>query len=276
MNYCNPRELFHGTVAVISPHMDDGELACAGTIARLPDKGRVHFIYATDGSRSPVVGKLWRHSPVSNIGEVRMNESRAALKMLGIPEENVHFLCLPEMHLSKYGKELKVSLDRLLERINPTQVLAPFRYDRHPDHLAVNRAATALAADHNNELELFEYFLYYQYRMLPKGDIRQYVQPEHLVEIDITGETALKREVLDCFTSQVTNYYPGQTFPVLSRELLEELSTGPEVFLRTNCAPEGDLVFASNRTWVRLAHTVEPVLKRGKDRVKSVLWSRIH
>jgi hypothetical protein len=33
--------------------MDDEALACGGLIAKLPQKERIHIVYATDGMKSP-------------------------------------------------------------------------------------------------------------------------------------------------------------------------------------------------------------------------------
>ena len=48
-----PDEVFRGVILITVPHMDDEALACGGAIARLSDKGRVHLVYATDGTQAP-------------------------------------------------------------------------------------------------------------------------------------------------------------------------------------------------------------------------------
>ncbi len=53
MSFVNPTSVFRGVVCVAVPHMDDGVLACGGSVALLPRGSQVHFVYATDGSRSP-------------------------------------------------------------------------------------------------------------------------------------------------------------------------------------------------------------------------------
>ena len=44
----DPAVLFPGTLVIAVPHRDDEALALGGTIARLPEKSRVHVVYATD------------------------------------------------------------------------------------------------------------------------------------------------------------------------------------------------------------------------------------
>jgi LmbE family N-acetylglucosaminyl deacetylase len=74
---------------------------------------------------------------------VRKNESVTALGLLGVPRENLRFLDLPEADLRSHTQELARLLREHLSVLRPDHVLVPFRYDRHPDHLAVNRVATA-------------------------------------------------------------------------------------------------------------------------------------
>jgi LmbE family N-acetylglucosaminyl deacetylase len=97
----DPNEAFQGTVLIVAPHMDDEALACGGLIARLSMKERIHIIYATDGMKSPapVLPRFDSISP--ELGEARVQESIQAMKFLGVPEENLHFLRLPEAGLKK-------------------------------------------------------------------------------------------------------------------------------------------------------------------------------
>ncbi|HSG43881.1 MAG TPA: PIG-L family deacetylase, partial [Anaerolineales bacterium] len=75
-----PLDLDHltGTIVIVAPHMDDEALACGGLIAKLPDKQRIHLIYATDGMKSPapiMAGDKITH----DLGEIRKNESTRAM-----------------------------------------------------------------------------------------------------------------------------------------------------------------------------------------------------
>src|SRR4030095_15626732 len=177
--FADPAHEFQGVIVVAVPHMDDEVLACGGTIARLPQKDRIHFIYATDGSRSPapVLPALDAAGP--QLGFMRMQESRAALEILGVPSRNLHFLGFPEAKLRKSRKTYKESLIELVRTIKPDHILAPLRYDRHPDHLVVNRATTAALRSRVVKAQLSEYFVYHRWRLLPGGDIRKYIDSKH-------------------------------------------------------------------------------------------------
>ena len=119
--------------------------------------------------------------------------------------------------------------------------------------------------------ELFEYFVYYRWRMLPGRDVRRYVRADQLHAIDIEPVAARKRSALDCFKSQTTRYYPWQDRPILSQPSLDEVCRNPEVFLRHNPALAGTTVFAAARRWIRFVHAFEPTAKRSKDRFMALI-----
>ena len=97
----DPNEFFQGAIAIVAPHMDDEALACGGLIARISAAERIHVIYATDGMKSPapVMPRIDSISP--DLGEVRIQESIRSMEFLGVPEENLRFLRLPEAGLKK-------------------------------------------------------------------------------------------------------------------------------------------------------------------------------
>ena len=94
MPFVDPVKTFRGVIVIAAPHMDDEVLSCGGTIASLPDKDRVHCIYATDGSKSPAPIFPWLGAIASDLVTVRMREAKRALGILGVPEKNLHFCLL--------------------------------------------------------------------------------------------------------------------------------------------------------------------------------------
>jgi LmbE family N-acetylglucosaminyl deacetylase len=267
----DPRELFQGTIVIVAPHMDDEVLACGGTIAHLPQKEQIHVIYATDGMKSPAPIVPWQDAISPDLGEVRVQESRAAMQFLGVPGENTHFLRLPEAELSKHVPALRRGLLDLIGRLKPAHILIPFRYDRHPDHLAINHIITAAHKQHLYQGHLTEYFVYYRWRLLPGRDVRQYIQPKYLLEVDTQEVSTRKRTALDCFKSQTTKFYPWQTRPILTSILLDEVSQTPELFLRYDASAPGAAVFSRAVPWIRIAHRLEPFLQRWKYQIGAFL-----
>lgn len=252
-----------GTIVIVAPHMDDEALACGGLIAQLPQKKELHIIYATDGMMSPApIMAVDKISP--DLGKVRMCESVEAMKGLGVPEQNLHFLHLPEAQLMKHKYRLGKRLVEKLQLIDPHVIFVPFRYDRHPDHLAVNHVVVSAMARGALRVRLIEYFVYYRWRLMPKRDIRKYVKPDMLYRLDIADVANQKRRSLDCFTSQTTIYYPWQTRPILTPTLLDEECQNPEYFLISNGSHAGTTVLSGPLLWIRLAHRLEPILQKWK------------
>ena len=72
-----------------------------------------------------------------------------AAASIGVPPGNLPFLDLPDGVLAARRAELAGALARL-DAVRLAVVFAPFRYDVHRDHVALNRAARdrrALALD---------------------------------------------------------------------------------------------------------------------------------
>jgi LmbE family N-acetylglucosaminyl deacetylase len=271
MVFVDPAALFEGDLVFAAPHMDDEVLACGGTIARLPEKQRLHVVYATDGAKSPVPPFAWMGRGAADLPRIRREEARSALEILGIPEQNTHFLEFPDGELRKHAQGLRLALVSLLERIQPSYVFVPFRYDRHPDHLAL-RAATLQASESlGKRVQIVEYFVYYRWRLVPGGDLRRIIQPEHLVEIDISEQRDRKRRALECYASQATRVYHWQDRPILPRERVVEVSRSPELFVMYSSAYPGATIFSRLRRWIPLVHTVEPALKRRKDDLRLLM-----
>jgi hypothetical protein len=151
-----------------------------------------------------------------------------------------------------------------IRTIAPQQIFFPFRYDRHPDHLAVNHATVSELWQADTQPQLIEYFVYYRWRLMPKRDIRRYIRPQFLFKLEIRDVAGQKRQALDCFKSQTTIYYPWQTRPILTAMLLDEECQNAEFFLIPNDSLAGAAVFSNSVTWIRLVHRLEPFLQKWK------------
>jgi LmbE family N-acetylglucosaminyl deacetylase len=266
-------DLLHGTVLVTVPHFDDEALACGGTLAGLADKSKVHVVYATSGRGSENLSLPGvKADPALDMGEIRRKESLAALEKLGIPPGNARFLGVREYTVAAHAGEIRAKLYAILDEVKPDFVLTPFRYDRHTDHVALSRVTRSLAQERNTPV--LEYFVYYRWKMLASGDVRACIRPEHLVSVDIRAQSSLKRESLNCFTSQTTLFHPWQVRPVLSAELIDEVSAGPECFVRAAAEAGDSELFTISPFWIRAVHAIEPVLKRKKDQIGFMLRSR--
>jgi LmbE family N-acetylglucosaminyl deacetylase len=169
---------------VVAPHPDDETLCCGGAIQRvLAAGGRVSIVWLTSGDGSQLGALLIERSlfaapdRMRAYGEQRMLEARAATSALGVLPAGQLFLGYPDGGLqplqqqfyrqpyrSRFtnasavpyasavfpqhpysGESLQRDFAAVLERVQPTLILAPSPLDSHPDHAAaglLTRAAT--------------------------------------------------------------------------------------------------------------------------------------
>jgi N-acetylglucosamine malate deacetylase 1 len=254
-----------GPWLVVAPHMDDESLGCGMLLAERDAGQSVHVIFASDGSRSPPLppGDAALHGLVG----LRQQEAWRALAELGVSEGNVEFLGFPDGALAERAGMLQSVLEARIRDLQPAHVLVPFRYDRHPDHLAVNRAVTKLRSAHRIPAEVWEYFVYSQWRLLPGGDVRAYLRTEDLYSTFSEVAAVRKRRALECHRSQTALLSAAQPRPILTAALLDRVCREPEALLRQRTDLPGRKVLGGYRWWIPIAHELEPMLKRLKDRL---------
>ena len=260
---------FDGTIVVVAPHMDDETLGCGLLLSQHPSKQSAHVVFATDGASSPVPGH-GRGERSRDLAGIRKAEVLEALAVLGIPAANAHFLGLPDGELARYSTQLGAALIDRFSALRPKWVFVPFRYDRHPDHLTVNRVVCSASRSGALDSGIFEYFVYSQWRLLPAGDVRAYLAADDCIRLHADDGGARKRDALTRHRSQTTRLFDWQTRPVVTPQLIDRVCTEPEVLLRYDAARTGHRVLRRGRTWIPIAHLVEPALKHWKDRLAGV------
>ena len=267
--------LLAGRLLVLAPHMDDETLACGGTILLHRNKADVHCLFATDGAGSPAPLLPWQGRADDNLAARRREEAVSAAERLGIPHSNLHFLDLPDGRLAGHSGELVAALAGTVSLVRPDFVLAPFRYDVHPDHVALNRSIRKVLRDLPSAPMLLEYFVYHRLRFLPGGDVRLALRPGSLVQVDTVPVAAEKRAALDCYASQATIAYSWQERPILTKSSLQQRCAEPEFFLPTDpAAPLGEDI-AADTLRIRLTTSAMRHGKRPKDRAVAFFrWVR--
>ena len=113
-------------VLVFSPHPDDAELGCGGTLASLPPRGLSFGI--VDLTRGEMAT---RGTP-----EIRAREAREAARVLGARFRETLDLGDGGLRTDR-AAELRVV--EAVRRARPRIVLAPLSADRHPDHARAGR-----------------------------------------------------------------------------------------------------------------------------------------
>ena len=112
-------------ILVLSPHTDDGELGCGGSIAKFVEEGReLYYVAFSD------IGK-----------EVLRREVKESTRILRLNQKNVYIFDFKVRHFPKYRQEILDTLIELREEIKPTVVFTPSLKDVHQDHQVVTSEA---------------------------------------------------------------------------------------------------------------------------------------
>jgi N-acetylglucosamine malate deacetylase 1 len=117
-------------ILIISPHTDDGEFGCGGSINKFIEMGSEVFYVAF----SIVKEGITEEYP-SDILSVEVVE---ATNRLGIPREN---LIIYDFVNRQFDKDRQKILDKLIElrnTIKPDLIFVPSSFDSHQDHVVIN------------------------------------------------------------------------------------------------------------------------------------------
>jgi LmbE family N-acetylglucosaminyl deacetylase len=192
-------------VLIVAPHPDDETLCCAGVIQRARAAGaRVAIVWLTGGDAfeldAIIVERRVRPgmAGLERLALERMAEARAAAGLLGVTADGQFFLGYPDRGLnrlltdryylsyrSRYtgaesvpyagalspgaayqGRNLERDLATVIERLQPTLVLAPTPLDAHPDHRATGELVIRLMGA-RSELDRVAWWIVHTSRHLP-------------------------------------------------------------------------------------------------------------
>lgn len=266
-----PDDLLSNRILIVAPHMDDEVLGCGGIMHMHTDKAQIHCIYATDGARSPAPLLPWTGSIDPDIRKRRRHEALDIMDDVGIPRENSIFLDFPDGKLMKNALPFKGRLVEHLARIEPAIILAPFRYDLHPDHVAVYRGVRDAVLETGGGSILLEYFIYFRWRLIKSGDVRQLIPASRLLNIDTSAVADKKSATIHLYASQTRVHNDWQEQPILTARSISERCNEPEYFLYSHPDEPLSAVFKGNRLRVIAAHYIERVGKRRKDQLLALL-----
>lgn len=267
-------ELLTSRIVIVAPHMDDEVLACGGLMLMHKDKSRLHCIFATDGARSPSPLLPWQGKAPKNLPEIRAREANEVLNLIGLSSDNRAMFGLPDGQLVRHGRRFRALLEKRLDELNPDCILVPFRYDLHSDHVAVHRTVRNLWNEGRIRATVFEYIVYFRWRLIKSGDIRTLIRPDRLFVLNTSNVRSQKREALLRYTSQTSRLYDWQESPILTPESIDTRCRDPETFLLSEPGEPLVSCFSRSRSRALLAHYVERLGKRKKDQVvASAKWA---
>ncbi len=161
-------------VLIIAPHIDDEAIGAAGYAAdAIANGAEVYVAFLTAGDCNRFSARLLNKtlgptaSNYLSVGHTRIAEAKAAMKLLGVPEDHYFVLGYPDQGLrsildhrsdvirstatqkravpyeealspgSPYSFASMMSdVEQVMEKAKPTIVIAPVQFDHHPDHAA--------------------------------------------------------------------------------------------------------------------------------------------
>lgn len=113
-------------VLVLSPHTDDAELGCGGTLARCLEAGvEVHVAAFSTAAES---------LPPGVPSDTLAREFQRAMETIGVPASHLTIRNYPVRRLSYHRQEVLEDLVRLRSSLQPDAVLLPATTDLHQDH----------------------------------------------------------------------------------------------------------------------------------------------
>jgi LmbE family N-acetylglucosaminyl deacetylase len=213
---------------VLAPHPDDESLGCGGLIADCHARGQsVHVLVLTDGAGSHPNS---REYPPARLAALRAEETRAAAAALGLPENQVAFIGLPDGHAPLRGSGLRAVARQIAEYARARGVgtiCTTWPGDPHRDHQAAYRVGAAAAREIGAKLFCYPVWGW----MLP---VTAWVPrtPRRGGRVDITRHLSAKQRAIACHRSQATDLiHDDPTAFRMSPEFLAYFARPFEVFV---------------------------------------------
>lgn len=114
------------TVLVLSPHTDDGQLGCGGSIAKYLETG-ANVYYAVFSTCDESVPEGWPSDTLKQ-------EMYSATRELGIRSEHLLVFEYPVRRFSERRQDILEDMVRIQRELNPDLVFLPSVSDIHQDH----------------------------------------------------------------------------------------------------------------------------------------------
>lgn len=228
-----------GSVLIVAPHPDDESLGCGGLVALLRATGNeVYVVIASGGEASHPDSKMF---PPRELAKLRRREALEALKILGVNEEAVAFLKLPDGRIPhEWQEEFGDAVERVREvvsRTKATSIFTPWRRDVHHDHIAMTALVTEALKREKSSARVIEYPIWV---WEAESHDKAPTSGEMIAwKLDVSEVLEKKKEAISMHTSQMTRLIaddPGGF--VMSAEQQERFTGRYEIFLEARRAAE--------------------------------------
>ena len=196
-------------VLVVTPHPDDAEIWCGGTIARWISEGaEVHYVLCTDGSK----GTDQPGITAQELSATRETEQIKAARLLGV--QDVVMLHHPDGELED-TTDFRKQIVRQIRQVRPEVVLCTEPYRRnlawHRDHRITGQvtldAVFPYARDHLHFADLWQVEGLEPHKT---GTILFWGTEQPDTFIDITGTLEVKIAAVEAHRSQMAGWSRDQ------------------------------------------------------------------
>ncbi len=177
-------------VLVLSPHTDDGELGCGGSIAKFVSGGSEVFYVALSACEKSV--------PEEFPSDILKKEVSCATKILGVKQSNLSIFDFEVREFSGCRQSILDTLIEVGKKVEPDIVFTPSSFDTHQDHQVVRQETL---------------------RAFKRCSVLGYEQPWNNVTFNTSSFVLLseeqvqkKIEALGCYVSQKNREYFSEEF----------------------------------------------------------------
>lgn len=223
-----------GKTLIVAPHPDDESLGCGGAIALLRRfEIRVEIVVMSDGTKSHPNSQEYPAERLRDLREVEMLEAAA---ILGVAQSRVRFLRYPDRAVPQQdspGFAAAVArFAEILENVQPATILAPWRRDPHPDHLAAHQIAATAIRQLNRKIRVIEYPIWL-WELARRADAPRRDEATAW-RLDIAAVNDQKQAAIRAHRSQTTDLINDDPAAFrLTPEILEHFADSREIYLET-------------------------------------------
>jgi LmbE family N-acetylglucosaminyl deacetylase len=190
-------------IVVVAPHQDDESLGCGGLIAQAVRLGlEVRIIFVSDGVGSHPNSRTY---PADRLRKLRELEAVDAARRLGVGQDSLHFLRLPDRFVPDTG-DIASAASKLIaavaDEIDAGLVLTTWRGDPHCDHKAAWILARDAARLAKSSPALHSYVVW---GWVLDESAETGLQERPGWRLDITNERAAKAAAIAAHASQITD-----------------------------------------------------------------------
>ena len=120
-------------VLVLSPHVDDGELGCGGTMAKWIEEGKEIYYVAFSWCGKSIPKRL----PL----DILKKECMSATTILKVSSKRLFLLDYDVRTFPEFRQEMLDSMIEFKKKIKPELILVPSSHDTHQDHHVIYQEA---------------------------------------------------------------------------------------------------------------------------------------